>query len=160
MAEEINGIKRPPPIKCRTYINADPERIYQTLTTGEGWDCWFTRGTEVDARQGGHIVLRWVDWGVDHYTNDAGGPVVEAEPPVRFAFQWNSGDSKTTITFVLRPHGQGTIVQVEETGYTMSERDMQALVECASGWGEALALLKVYLEHGVIYGPVPEAESV
>jgi hypothetical protein len=31
---------------------------------------------------------------------------------------------------------------------------MEALVECAAGWGEALALLKMYLEHGVTYGRV------
>ena len=32
-------------------------------------------------------------------------------------------------------------------------------MECATGWGEALALLKFYLEHGVVYGEVPLAED-
>ena len=30
-------------------------------------------------------------------------------------------------------------------------------MECAAGWGEALTLLKFYLEHGVTYGEVPPA---
>jgi uncharacterized protein YndB with AHSA1/START domain len=147
----------PPPIRCRTYIDAPPERVYASLTTGEGWDAWFTQGTTVDARPGGRIVFRWVDWAVDHYNTTAAGPVLEADAPRRFVFQWTPGDSTTTISFDLTPLGGGTVVQVEERGYTSSPRDLAALVECACGWGEALALLKMYLEHGVTYGPVPKA---
>jgi hypothetical protein len=47
------------------------------------------------------------------------------------------------------------VVTVTESGHTTSPRDLEALVECASGWGEALTLLKVYLEHGITYGEVP-----
>jgi len=25
------------------------------------------------------------------------------------------------------------------------------ILECASGWGEALTLLKFYIEHGIVY---------
>jgi uncharacterized protein YndB with AHSA1/START domain len=99
-----------------------------------------------------------VDWAVDHYTTDAEGPILEVTPPTRFAFQWTPGDSTTTIAFDIKPLGEGAVVHVEESGYTNSRRDMEALVECASGWGEALALLKMYLEHGVTYGPVPRAD--
>ena len=56
-------------------------------------------------------------------------------------------------------------VTVTETGYTqgdlvatgvvgeMAQRSPFAM--CASGWGEALTLLKFYLEHDVVYGSVP-----
>ena len=27
------------------------------------------------------------------------------------------------------------------------------MLECAAGWGEALTLLKFYVEHGVVYTP-------
>jgi uncharacterized protein YndB with AHSA1/START domain len=144
-----------PPIRYRSYIAASPERVYETLTTGAGWDAWFTNGTEVDARPGGRIVFRWVDWGVDHYTTEAAGPVLEAEAPRRFVFQWKPADSTTTISFDLEALGEGTVVEVREEGYTSSPCDMSAMLECASGWGEALALLKMYLEHGVLYGRVP-----
>jgi uncharacterized protein YndB with AHSA1/START domain len=144
-----------PPIRYRTYIDASPERVYETLTTGEGWDAWFTQGTRVDARPGGEIIFKWVDFGANRYTTEGGGPVLEATAPRRFVFQWTPGDSTTTIAFDLAPLGPGTMVQVEESGHTTSRKDLEALVECASGWGEALALLKMYLEHGVTYGSVP-----
>ncbi len=64
-----------PPINCRTYIATSPERVYETITSGEGWDAWFTQGTEVDARPGGQITFCWKDWAVNHYTCDAGGAV-------------------------------------------------------------------------------------
>ncbi len=35
----------------------------------------------------------------------------------------------------------------------MAQRSPFAM--CASGWGEALTLLKFYLEHDVVYGSVP-----
>jgi uncharacterized protein YndB with AHSA1/START domain len=144
-----------PPISCRTYIAAPPERVYDTLTTGAGWDAWFTAGTTVDPRTGGQVQLRWQDFGVERYTATAGGPVLAAERPRQLVFQWTPGDSTTTITLDLQPLGPGTIVHVTETGHTASPRDLAALVECAGGWGEALALLKFYLEHGVTYGAVP-----
>lgn len=153
----MSGETLPPPIRYRTFINAKPEKVYETITTGSGWDAWFTQGTEIDARPGGKILFRWIDWAVDHYTTDAGGPVLEATAPKRFVFQWTAGDSTTTIEFDLEPLGEGTKVSVKESGHTLSKRDMEALVECAGGWGEALALLKMYLEHGVTYGPVPKA---
>jgi uncharacterized protein YndB with AHSA1/START domain len=145
-----------PPIRSRTYIRRPPDVVYEALTSGSGWDEWFTQGTEVDARPGGSIVFRWVDWAVDHYTVESSGEVLEANAPDRFVFQWTPGDSTTTVVFDLEPLGEGTKVQVEESGHTGSTRDLEALVECAVGWGEALALLKMYLEHGAKYGEVPD----
>jgi uncharacterized protein YndB with AHSA1/START domain len=145
-----------PPIQYATYIGAPPEVVYATLTTAVGWDAWFTQGTEVDARPGGSIRFQWVDLGVDRSTGEDGGPVFEAVPPRRFVFQWTPGDTPTTVAFDLEPRGSGTVVRVSETGHTTSERDLEALAECAAGWGEALTLLKMYLEHGITYGPVPE----
>lgn len=146
-----------PPIRNRVYIDAPPRRVYYALTTGSEWDAWFTQGTRVDPRPGGEIIFSWVDWGVDHYTLVAGGPVLEAVPDERFVFQWTPGVSTTTIAFDLTSLGSGTILSVEESGHTTSPKDLEALVDCAAGWGEALALLKMYLEHGITYGPVPES---
>lgn len=143
------------PIRHRTFVDVPPERVYQTLTTGAGWDAWFTEGTVVDARAGGHIELRWVDWGADHITTRSRGPVLEAMPPARFAFQWTVGDSTTTVAFTLEPLASGTCVTVQEDGYGTSPEDLRAFADCACGWGEALTLLKMFLEHGIVYGRVP-----
>ena len=67
------------------------------------------------------------------------------------AFEWKPGDSTTKVSISLTPSDGGTQVQIVEQGYSTSEADLAALVDCASGWGEALTLLKVYLEHGICY---------
>ena len=100
--------------------------------------------------------MRWVDFKVVHSSAEYGGPVLESTPPQRFVFQWTPGVSTTATAFELEPLGPGTVVTVTESGHTTSERDLEALVECAAGWGEALTLLRMYLEHGITYGAVPE----
>lgn len=147
-----------PPIRVNTYIDAPPQRVYDALTSGSTWDAWFTQGTELDARPGGSILFRWIDAQVDRYTTTAGGPVLEAEPPRRLVFQWTPGGSTTTIAFNLQPLGPGTRLSVSESGHKLTQKDVDALVDCATGWGEALTLLKFYLEHGVIYGRVPHED--
>ncbi|WP_284645270.1 hypothetical protein [Paenibacillus silviterrae] len=38
-------------IQHRTFVNVSPNVVYGTLTTGEGWDAWFTQGTTVEANR-------------------------------------------------------------------------------------------------------------
>ncbi|MFC2172343.1 hypothetical protein ACFLU6_06885 [Acidobacteriota bacterium] len=42
---------------------------------------WFTETTEVDARAGGKIVLRWKDFGVDRYNCEHGVTYGEVPEP-------------------------------------------------------------------------------
>ncbi len=151
---------RLPPIQVNTYIAVPPRRVYEALTTASVWDAWFTQGMEVDPRPGGALLFRWVEAQVDRYTATAGGPVLEADPPRRFVFQWTPGDSTTTIEFDLEALGPGTRLSVKESGHKMTQKDVEALVDCAAGWGEALALLKLYLEYDVTYGEVPYQDPV
>jgi uncharacterized protein YndB with AHSA1/START domain len=149
-----------PPIEVNTYIAVPPQRVYDALTTPSVWDAWFTQGMELDPRAGGSILFRWIDAMVDRYTTTAGGPVLEAEPPRRFVFQWTPGDSTTTIEFELERLGPGTRLSVKESGHRLTQKDVEALADCAAGWGEALTLLKFYLEHGTTYGEVPHQDPV
>jgi uncharacterized protein YndB with AHSA1/START domain len=164
-----------PNIRWMNYIAAPVGRVYKTLTTAEGWDAWFTRGTTIDARVGGQLLLRWVDagkihhrvtlWGPVHVGMEIGGPVVAIEPEQRFAFQWTTAGHPTTVDFRLAKRGSGTQLTVTEAGYTAEDLSATGVVGqvdnrspfamCASGWGEAITLLKFYLEHGVTYGDVP-----
>jgi len=41
------------------------------------------------------------------------------------------------------------LLLLEEQGYT--NEDINACIGCAVGWGEAVTLLKVYLEQGIVY---------
>jgi uncharacterized protein YndB with AHSA1/START domain len=145
-----------PAIEHCAYIAKSPEVVFATLTTAAGWDSWFTNGTTLDARIGGLITLRWNDFGAGHYTTEDGGPIVEIEPNRRFAFQWSPGARPTTVDFTLRPLGEGTFLRLRERGYMSDEDELEVLVGCATGWGEAVTLLKFYLEYGITYGRVPQ----
>lgn len=144
------------PVICQsTYIAVPPSEAYRCLTTAACWDGWFTDGTEIDAREGGFIRLRWRDFGVAHLTMEDGGPVLEAVPDRRFVFRWQPGSRPTTVTFDLSPLGDGTLVELTESGYPAASDDLATLVSCAAGWGEALTLMKFYLEHGIRRQRVP-----
>jgi uncharacterized protein YndB with AHSA1/START domain len=156
-----------PPIYWKTYIAAPCERVFDTLTTAAGWDGWFTRGSTMNERE---LVMRWVDVArAQHRASLWSGhdgelrcPIVASEAPTRFAFRWTSGDHPTLIDFRLAPRGPGTVVEVTESGHTHDDLAAVGGVTAAAryalnaaGWGSALELLKVYVERGLAYGPVP-----
>ena len=122
------------------------------ITSAAGWDAFFTTGTTIDLKSGGDCTFRWKDWGPDFYTLAAPGRVVSVERPRKFAFQWGS-DPATTITFNLSAAPGGTVIRLTEDGYVDTPEGRRSILECASGWGEALTLLKFYIEHGIVYTP-------
>lgn len=140
-------------IHQNTLVRASPEAVYDALTTAEGLDAWFTRGSEVDARPGGSIIFRWRDWGPDHYTNDSTGKILEATRPEKFVFQWHSDNPSyaTTIEIIFHATDEGTVIRLREYGYHDTPSGRAAMLECAAGWGEALTLLKFYVEHRIVY---------
>lgn len=134
-------------------IRAAPERVYDALATAQGLDAWFTAGSEVDARPGGYIRFRWRDWGPDSYTGEDGGAVLAAERPSLLEFEWHPDGPAyaTTVRIELAAHQHGTLVRLTERGYRDTPAGRRRQLECAAGWGEALALCKVYVEHGLRY---------
>ena len=136
-----------------TLIRAAPEAVYDALTTPEGLDSWFTVGAETDPRPGGQIIFRWKDWGPDKFHGESIAPVLEANRGVRLVFQWrpDTPDYYTTIEIDFEAIEGGTIVQLREHGYHDTPSGREALMECATGWGEALTLVKFYLEHNIRY---------
>jgi uncharacterized protein YndB with AHSA1/START domain len=112
-------------------------------------------GDYAPSRGRGSITLRWVNFGAGYRTTEDGGPVVDVVANRRFAFQWSPAGHPTTVRFDLEERGPGTIVSVHEDGYLATSSDFAILVGCAVGWGEALTLLKYFLEHKVNYGSVP-----
>jgi uncharacterized protein YndB with AHSA1/START domain len=140
-------------IEHSVLIRVAPEVIYDALASAEAWDAWFTQGATVDPRPGGAITFRWVKWGPDEVTTEDRGQILEAKRPSRLVFQWHPDNPSyaTTVEFRIDWAAEGAIVRLREWGYEETEAGLHAMLECASGWGEALTLLKVYLEHGVTY---------
>jgi len=144
-------------IDCRieqhTFIAAPPVEVYDTITSADGWDAFFTTGFEIDPRPGGTVYFRWKDWGPDFYNLEAEGKVLQTDRPNLFAFQWYpvGRDDPTTVRFELASKFGGTVVHLTERGYPDTPAGRRMFCECAAGWAEAVTLLKFYLEYGVIY---------
>ena len=140
-------------INHKTYIKVPLEEVYKTISTAHGWNVWFTDDTslEINPDGTGEIHLRWKNYGSENVKIEDGGRILEAIPNKRFVFQWSPGEQRSTVTFKFEPYKEGTLLVLNETGYTISEKDIIACIGCAVGWGEALTLLKIYLELGIVY---------
>jgi uncharacterized protein YndB with AHSA1/START domain len=153
MEEEIGSDSTQIPTTTKIYINAEPTRVFSSITSASTWDQWFTTGMTLEQQVGGKIQFRWKNWGPDNVTTQDGGEILVFERASVFAFNWFPAgpNHPVMVTFTLKPMGSGTELCVTEQGYPKSEPGLKAQLSCATGWGEALALLKFYLEHGIVY---------
>ena len=138
------------PIMHKALIRADRRTVFDAMTTAQGLDAWFTHGSSVDRKPGGMLVFRWKDWGPDKHTGEAQCPIVDVKVPEKFVFRWWE-DHYTTVEMYFEEVDEGTLVRLKEYGYEDSKEGHRRLIECATGWGEALTLLKFYCEHGITY---------
>ena len=134
-------------------VRAPREEVYDAFATARGLDAWFTTGAEVDARPGGVMHWRWNEWGPDGVTAEDPGRVLEARRPERFVFEWHGAgrDHPTTVELDFEEHAEGTVVRLRERGYPDTPDGRRRFADCAAGWGEAITLLKFYVEHGLRY---------
>ena len=139
------------PIKFKVFIKTTQENAFNSLATDDGLDKWFTRGSSINRHKpGGTLTLKWINWGVDNITGTIHCPIIEYSFPEIFTFKWWD-DHYTTVKFTFKKVEDGTIVAVNEIGYEYSKEGIKRCIECSVGWGEALTLLKIYLEHGISY---------
>jgi uncharacterized protein YndB with AHSA1/START domain len=138
-----------PPIEYATWIACPPETVWPAIATGAGWDGWFTSGTELEQKGGGALRLVWHEFGADRVTAEDRGSVLTYDKPSVFAFSWGSPPSR--VTFTLAAEDGGTRVEVVEDQLPDGEPGVKRAIYCAGGWGEALTLLKFWLEHKVTF---------
>ncbi len=143
-------MKMLPPIKHIAFIKAPIAKVYETLTTAKGWDSWFTNGTTLNLEEK-RLEFIWTLDGPYKANGKETGPIISAIPNKEFSFIWHEGAHDTTVKFVLDIIDEGTKITVTEVGYSTTDEGMWQMLECACGWGEALILLKFYLEHGITY---------
>ena len=138
-----------------TIIKAPIEKVYDSISTAEGLDSWFTTGAEVSSKIGGQIQFKWTTERADVQGGviEDGGPITEVDRPNHFAFQWHPDNKSyaTNVHFRFEDTEEGTIIIVQESGFENTPKGRKALLSCATGWGEALTMLKFYLEHGIKY---------
>jgi uncharacterized protein YndB with AHSA1/START domain len=145
---------REPEIRHSVFIRAPREKVWAAFTTPKGLDGWWgTRGSEIDLRPGGKLILRWRDWGAERdYSGDHDCVVVEVVPLTRFVFRWGEpADALTTVEFDLEDREGGTLLRLREHGFAPTAKGREDFGGHSTGWGEAATLMKFYVEHGVHY---------
>jgi uncharacterized protein YndB with AHSA1/START domain len=129
-----------------TYIETTLEKLWQALTDGDFTErYWF-----------GHRVSS--DWtaGSPYQFAKQGAPtiagkVLEADPPRRLAYSWDSCSPAEThertsrVTFALEPHGK--IIKLTVTHDDLDEAGV-TLRNISVGWPMVMASLKSLLETG------------
>ena len=140
-------------VRFDTIVRAEPDRVFDAIATAEGLDGWFTSGTTLEAKPGGALVFRWKDWGVEKFTGEMTGDVVQTSRPDRFIFRWpvDSGGYMTTVAISIEAHEEGSVVRLVEGVYEDGEAGTQDMLNRASGWAQALTLMKFWVEHGLTY---------
>lgn len=140
-------------VNFKVLVRAEPERVYDAIATSKGLDGWFTVGASVDSHAGGTIHFRWENHGPDRFSGESIGSIVEADRPNRFSFQWkvDTDSYNTTVEIDFQKVAEGTMVKLVECCYDDSPTGLKDLIARATGWGEALTIMKYYVEHGVTY---------
>jgi uncharacterized protein YndB with AHSA1/START domain len=130
-------------IEREIKIEAPVETVWSIVTDPENIARWFAEYAEVDLRPGGDLLLRFESGA------DGKGTVEKVEPPSLFSFRWISPEPErdmdaaqghyTTVEFRLAAAGEGTLLQVVESGFAAlegTEAENAALAERhTGGWG-------------------------
>src|SRR5258707_8644976 len=89
------------------FIKARRETVFRYFTDAERWAAWWGKGSAIDARTGGKVLIRYPN-GVE-----VSGEVLEIAPPERIAFTYGyasgqpigPGASRVTIRLESAPAG-------------------------------------------------------
>lgn len=146
-------------ISHEVYIAVAVERLWSVLTTSQGWDGWWTRGTTIDPRQGGFLHFRWSNFGIGMYSMEDRAEIIELDEMSRLSFIWHPGEFETKVEFKLDAWGEGVRLSVLESGFPNCAEGWKCALLNGCGWGEALTLLKFYLEKSVVYEIVPNPDK-
>ncbi len=124
-------------------IAADPEAVYEALTTEDGLANWWTRDATAETRQGGTAVFGFNRHGVVFTMT-----IDELEPGSKLVWRCTAGPDEwvgTQVTFALSRTPDRTRVDFRHEGW---ERTDGMLPRCSFDWARYLLSLKSYLETG------------
>lgn len=152
----LSGLLLPEPVSglelCHAaLIHAYPEQVYDAFTTSDNLNCWFAIDATVDKHVDGIIQFRRANLLPDSRVVQDSGRILVMSRPKQFAFQRHPArnDQATNVVVDFQPVSEGTVVHIRESGFRDTPSGQAALAKSSADWGEALVLLKVYLEHGI-----------
>jgi uncharacterized protein YndB with AHSA1/START domain/DNA-binding transcriptional ArsR family regulator len=152
MTEQSAGSGTVPTYVYVTYIRATAEQVWHALTDADLTASYWGHANVSDWQPGSLWEHRRTD-GSD--VADAGGRVLEVEPPRRLVMTFGDpGEApavSSTVTFLIEPH-EG-IVRLTVTHDDLA--DAKALSDVSLGWPAVFANLKSMLETGQVLPVAP-----
>jgi uncharacterized protein YndB with AHSA1/START domain len=131
-------------------FEAPPDRVFSAWSEPDELARWFPRRVEGGLAVGARTVLAWPD----HRT---WWEVVESRRSESFIFRWPWPSSErlvTTVTVAIRPAGYGSRLELTDGPFPLEEPGaLDAWAEALEGWGEAIAMLRAYLDFSVDIRP-------
>lgn len=133
-------------VTLQRVLDASPSRLYRAWSDPEELAAWFPHRVEGSLAVGTRSTLVWPDRRV-------WWEMLEAEPDrrIRFRWPWLENESWVTdVTVELRPRGYGTVLELRDGPFDVGRPELlDAYAECREGWGEALTMLRAYLDFSV-----------
>src|SRR5918999_3914036 len=134
---------RPFEVQKEILIDADPETVWEAISTGAGIDGWFLgTGNEVEPREGGRVHIDFGGAGA------AESVVTAWDPPVRFAHRGEPAPDGSLHAFEYTIEGRGgsTLLRLVHSGFLAD--DWEAEYEGVDeGDSMYLHLLAQYIAH-------------
>lgn len=102
-----------PPLKMQIKLNATPERIFAALTHSDALQAWFAEHADIDLEAGRYDFWgRFTPQAPDRESGRHRLLSYETNQHLKFAWRWS--DQETEVTFTLHPHGEQTILALEQ----------------------------------------------
>ena len=143
----------PDRIESEVLIEAPVDVVWSIVTEAEHVGKWFSDSAEIELEPGGKAVLNWDEHG------SFPARIERVEPPRFISFRWarpagaepTEGNS-TLVEFTLSAEGEGTRLQVVESGFRELDGTDEEKAEYAEGntrgWAKELGELREYVsEH-------------
>jgi uncharacterized protein YndB with AHSA1/START domain len=144
----------PDRIESEVLIEAPVDVVWSIVTEAEHVGKWFSDSAEIELEPGGKAVLNWDEYGTRL------GRVERVERPRFISFRWarpagaepTEGNS-TLVEFTLSAEGEGTRLQVVESGFRELDGTDEEKAEYAEGntrgWAKELGELREYVSEHV-----------
>ncbi len=134
-------------VKQRYFIKAQPNRVFKALTEPSLLGKWFVASAKFSPRPGGNYTFNWGG------EMSQSGKVLSYVRDQSLSLSWPQVQrgkplGMTRATFRLKPKDNGTILDVNHTGFKSGTLWNENYSAVCSGWAYFLMNLKSVLQQG------------
>ncbi len=134
-------------VKQRYFLKVPPNRVFRALTEPSLLRKWFVASARMSPRKGGNYSFNWGG------EMSQSGKVLNYVRDKSLSFSWPQVQrgkplGMTRATFRLKPKDDGTILDVNHTGFRTGTLWSENYAAVCSGWAYFLVNLKSVLQYG------------